>query len=128
MGYTNLFAMRVANKNNPLVKSNSNRLKSAMRKAAASMGTFVREYDDSDTRVSGWTGFRAKILLEEDVNKDEFLRRLKRECQKEKMTWGTSSDDDICPDEDGWANALHSVQQGAESVANVASLGGLIWG
>jgi hypothetical protein len=103
------FVLRVANNYNPFVKSNSKRLKSAAHSAAASMGTSVRQYDDSDTSVSGVTGFCARILLCASVNKGAFLEMLERECQGEGMRWGTNSHDDICPDEEGWQNVAHSL-------------------
>lgn len=72
--------------------SNSNKAQSAARNAARSLRAEISWMDDTDTSVTGFTGFVLKVGLSIAVDQLEFTMKFNEACQGEGLKWGQSAD------------------------------------
>jgi len=100
---TNVFQFRVANK---MFGSNSERTNRTAKDTCDRMGVNVIKYDDSDTSCHGYSGFYAKIELNNKVNVEEFLRIFREQCGNNGLSWGEHGD--ICSASDIWLSTGHN--------------------
>merc|ERR1711879_981806 len=75
---------------NGFFTSNSAKAQAAVREAASAVGISVSWMDDTDTSVSGLTGFFLKVMINTAVDHDAFIFAFQTACRGEGLSYGIS--------------------------------------
>jgi hypothetical protein len=97
------YTFRVANQ---FFGSNSSKAQKAAHLAARKMGVRIARMDDTDTSVSGLSGFFLKVWLSDAIDHAHFIEEFIDACRENRLVWGKT--DAICEASDAWRE-VHGV-------------------